>query len=65
VGYLCACFGLSHTARRLLFALRGKYAQFGGPAVMRGKRSTGRREFDPVGFMSAIVAASTSTVVGG
>jgi hypothetical protein len=33
MGYLCACFELSNTARRLLFALREKYAQFGGPAA--------------------------------
>jgi hypothetical protein len=46
MGYLCACFELSNTARRLFFTLRGKYAQFGGPAS-RGKRSFGRRELGP------------------
>jgi hypothetical protein len=47
MGYLCACFELSNTARRLLFALREKYAQFGGPAVAGEALDPAGDVFDP------------------
>jgi hypothetical protein len=47
MGYLCACFELSNTARRLLFALREKYAQFGGPAVAGEALEPAGAVFDP------------------
>ena len=47
MGYLCACFELSNTARRLLFALREKVCAIRRPGGEEGKRSSGRREIDP------------------
>jgi hypothetical protein len=37
MGYLCACFELSNTARRLLFALREEVCAFRRPGGERGE----------------------------